>query len=50
MPGTRRVLARQGWEGEKVASLSILHAGSPVVLDVRAIECPPYNNSFSADF
>jgi len=27
LPGTRRVLARQGWAGEKVAFLSILLEG-----------------------
>ena len=47
-PGTRRVLARQGWAGEKVAFLSILQEGIPVVPDVRTKEVLACQNSFSA--
>jgi hypothetical protein len=48
LPGIRRVLARQGWEGEKVAFLSILREGAFVVPYVRIIEVLVYQNSFSA--
>ena len=42
LPGTRRVLARQGWEGEKVAFLSILQEYPPGVSHVPA--CVPFHS------
>jgi len=50
LPAERRVLARRGWEGEKVAFLSILGECSLVVPLVRTIEVLVGNNSFSAAF
>ena len=44
-----RVKYRQGWAGEKSGLFEHSARGSPVVLDVRAIEFPPCHNSFSAD-
>ena len=38
LPGTRRVLARQGWAGEKAAFLSILQTSFPVEPDMGSIE------------
>ena len=48
LPGMRRVLARQGWEGKKVAFLSILRECVPIVPHVRTIEVLACKNSFSA--
>jgi hypothetical protein len=45
--GTRRVLARQGWAGEKVAFLSILRVCSPVVPHVRTIDVLACQHRFS---
>ena len=47
--GTRRVSARWGWAGKKSGLFEHPARGSPVVLDVRAIEFPPCHNSFAAD-
>jgi hypothetical protein len=49
LPADRRVLARRGWAGEKSGLFEHPARGSPVVLDVRAIEFPPCHNSFSVD-
>ena len=45
--GQGRVLARQGWAGEKVAFLSILWECSITVPHVRPIEVLAYQYSFS---
>ena len=47
--GKRRVLARQGWAGEKSGLFEHPARGSPVVLDVQTIEFQQCHNSFSAD-
>ena len=46
--GTRRVLARQGWAGEKSGLFEHPARCSPGVLDVRTIEDPPCHNGFLA--
>jgi hypothetical protein len=46
LPGIRRVLARQGWEGEMVAFLSILRECSPVIPNVQTSEIPVCPQSF----
>jgi hypothetical protein len=48
LPGTRRVLARQGWAGEKSGLFHHPARGSFVGLDVWAVESPPCHDSFSA--
>jgi hypothetical protein len=44
--GTRRVSARQGWVGEKAGLFEHPARCSPVVLDVQAIEFPPWPQEF----
>ena len=48
LPMTRRVLARRGWAGKKVAFLSILQGCFSMVLHVWAIEFLVHQQSFSA--